>query len=257
MESGLFAHRVYAIVLTAIFAAAPATLLALLFLEAPYGRFARRGWGIVLPTHWGWRVMELPAALVILLVAIRGSAREPVALLFLVLWEIHYLYRVLVYPLLMRGGDSKTLPMLLVGMAILYNCANGYVNGYRLFVDPRRYPLEWLGDPRFVAGVALFFTGMTLHVLSDRTLRNLRPPGTREYGVPHGGLYSHVSCPNYLGEIVEWCGFALATWSLAGLSFAVFTVANLLPRALATHRWYRRTFPDYPENRKALVPFIL
>ena len=46
-------------------------------------------------------------------------------------------------------------------------------------------------------------------------------------------------------------------WSLAGLAFAVFTVANLLPRALATHRWYRAQFPDYPPQRRAVVPFLV
>jgi protein-S-isoprenylcysteine O-methyltransferase Ste14 len=65
-----------------------------------------------------------------------------------------------------------------------------------------------------------------------------------------------VTCPNYLGEIIEWLGFALATWSLAGLAFALYTAANLGPRALANHRWYRERFPDYPERRKALVPFL-
>ena len=74
---------------------------------------------------------------------------------------------------------------------------------------------------------------------------------------PFGGLYRWVSCPNYLGEILEWSGWALATWSWPGLAFAVFTFANLAPRALSTHRWYRETFADYPPERKALVPFVL
>jgi hypothetical protein len=34
-------------------------------------------------------------------------------------------------------------------------------------------------------------------------------------------------------------------------------VANLAPRALKTHRWYKDTFPDYPEQRKALIPFVV
>jgi protein-S-isoprenylcysteine O-methyltransferase Ste14 len=65
-----------------------------------------------------------------------------------------------------------------------------------------------------------------------------------------------VTCPNYLGEILEWLGFALATWSLAGLAFALYTAANLAPRAFANHRWCREQFPDYPKNRKALFPFL-
>jgi hypothetical protein len=66
-----------------------------------------------------------------------------------------------------------------------------------------------------------------------------------------------VSAPNYLGEIVEWSGWALATWSLAGLAFALYTTANLAPRALANHRWYRQQFPGYPPERRALLPHLL
>jgi 3-oxo-5-alpha-steroid 4-dehydrogenase 1 len=49
----------------------------------------------------------------------------------------------------------------------------------------------------------------------------------------------------------------MATWSLAGLSFALWTFANLVPRALSNHRWYKEQFPDYPKNRKAILPFLL
>ena len=66
-----------------------------------------------------------------------------------------------------------------------------------------------------------------------------------------------MSCPNYLGEIVEWIGWAILTWSLAGASFAVWTAANLAPRALSNHRWYREQFTDYPPARRALIPFVL
>jgi hypothetical protein len=44
-----------------------------------------------------------------------------------------------------------------------------------------------------------------------------------------------VSCPNYLGEILEWIGWAIATWSLAGWVFAIWTMANLAPRAFTNH----------------------
>jgi len=47
------------------------------------------------------------------------------------------------------------------------------------------------------------------------------------------------------------------TWSLPGLAFFVFTFANLFPRAIRAHKWYRAKFPDYPKDRKAVVPFIV
>ena len=74
--------------------------------------------------------------------------------------------------------------------------------------------------------------------------------------MPHGELYRWISCPNYLGELIEWAGWAVATWSLPGLGFAVWTAANLVPRARANHRWYRSHFADYPNERKALIPGV-
>jgi len=60
-----------------------------------------------------------------------------------------------------------------------------------------------------------------------------------------------------LGEIIEWIGFAMMAWNLAALSFAIWTIVNLLPRAIDHHKWYRRYFAGYPEKRKAIIPFIL
>ncbi|MGC7223654.1 3-oxo-5-alpha-steroid 4-dehydrogenase, partial [Mycobacteroides abscessus subsp. massiliense] len=67
-----------------------------------------------------------------------------------------------------------------------------------------------------------------------------------------------VSAANYLGEIILWAGWALMSWTLPGLIFVLFSIANLLPRALSIHRWYRQTFPiEYPRERKAIVPGLL
>jgi 3-oxo-5-alpha-steroid 4-dehydrogenase 1 len=37
----------------------------------------------------------------------------------------------------------------------------------------------------------------------------------------------------------------------------LITIANLVPRAFQTHRWYREKFPDYPSERRVLIPFLL
>lgn len=96
--------------------------------------------------------------------------------------------------------------------------------------------------------------GFVINRAADRTLRSLRGPGETGYKIPQGGLYRWISCPNYLGEIVEWVGWAIATWSLPGLLFAVWTAANLIPRARAHHIWYHEQFNNYPVERRALIP---
>ncbi len=231
------------------------TFVALRFVTAPYGRHARAGWGPALPARLGWLLMESPAPLLFAALYALGPHRAGAApLALLALWELHYLYRAFAYPLLLRGGPA--MPALVALLAVAFNVLNAYVNAPWISTFGA-YPATWLRDPRFLAGAALFLAGLALHVSSDRALRRLRAPGESGYRVPRGGAFEWVSCPNYLGEMLEWCGWAVATWSLAGLAFALYTAANLAPRALAHHAWYRRRFPDYPPGRRALLPFVL
>jgi hypothetical protein len=234
---------------------AVATFVGLQFIVAPYGRHERTGWGPTVPARIGWLVMESPAPLVFLGVYLFGSHRfEVVPLVFLLLWQAHYVQRSFVYPFLLRGGSR--MPVTVVVLAIAFNVLNGSINA-RWVSQFGTYPLRWLTDPRFLVGVAVFVGGYALNLSADRTLRELRRPGESSYRIPYGRAYALVSCPNYLGEIVEWSGWALATWSPAGLAFAAYTVANLAPRAVANHRWYHDHFADYPPRRRALVPYLL
>lgn len=199
--------------------------------------------------------MESPASLLFLAIYLTGDNRaQTVPLVLLGMWQLHYAQRAFVYPFLMRGGGR--MPVALVAMAIAFNVLNAYVNA-RWISHFGAYAPGWLTDPRFLIGAAMFLGGLALNQRSDHTLRTLRGPGETGYKIPQGGTYRWVSCPNYLGEIVEWLGWALATWSLAGLAFAAYTMANLVPRALANHQWYRERFPDYPAERRALVPHLL
>jgi redox-sensitive bicupin YhaK (pirin superfamily) len=117
-------------------------------------------------------------------------------------------------------------------------------------------PVRPVRDEHLVVGVALFLVGMGINLWADTALIKLRATGDG-YQIPRGGLYEWISCPNYFGEILEWCGWALATGSLAGVAFAVYTAANIGPRAIDHHRWYRERFPDYPPERRALIPWVL
>ncbi len=239
----------------AIIALAPVTLVCLFLIAAPYGRHYRSGWGPGLSNRLGWLVMELPTVVVFLVVYWRGdSARQLLPLVFLVLWQGHYVYRAFIFPFLIRGS-SKPMPLVIVLLGFFFNCQNAYVNA-RFISHFGTYPADWLHDPRFVVGVTFFVVGFAIHLKADQMLRTLRAPGDSGYRVPRGWLYEYVACPNYLGEIIQWFGFALATWSLPGLAFALYTLANLGPRALSNRAWYRERFKDYPLRRRALVPFL-
>jgi len=246
----------YDVALVGIFVVAAATAIALVFTTAPYGRFLRAGWGPTLPSTAGWVLMELPAVATIAVLFFLGDrTSSPTAIVLLGLWELHYVYRTLVFPFRRRGG-RRPMPLSVVLMAVLFNVWNGYLNGRWLFALGPERGGDWLSDPRFLAGAALFLCGLAVNFHSDNILLRLRGPTENGYKIPRGGLFRFVSAPNYFGEILEWTGWAVATWSVAGLSFAVFTAANLAPRALSNHRWYRERFQDYPEERRALIPFL-
>lgn len=232
-----------------------------LAVETPYGRFGTRGWGPAMPPRLGWFVMELPATLSFLWFDLRGPlALRPAPLVLLGVWLVHYGNRGFLFPARMRvrRGAGMSLVVVLLGMGV--TAVHGYLNGAWIG-GLGRLGSGWFGDPRFGAGLALWALGFGLNVHSDAVLRRLR--ATREvagdggYAIPRGGAFRWVSCPNYLGELLAWAGFALAAWSPGGLFIECVTAANLVPRALATHKWYRERFADYPRARRALIPFVL
>jgi len=224
---------------------------------APYGRHTSRKWGAMISNRWGWIIMESPALLVLSGFFLFGSLKHNLVTWILFgLYALHYVNRTMVFPFRLRTKGKK-MPLAIVFMAIFFNLINGFINGYYLGTLADQYTLAWLRDPRFIAGIAVFFSGMFINMQADNILIHLRKPGETGYVIPMGGFFRFISCPNHFGEIVEWFGYALMTWSSPGLAFAVWTMVNLLPRALHHHRWYQATFPDYPAERKAVLPYLL
>jgi 3-oxo-5-alpha-steroid 4-dehydrogenase 1 len=238
------------------FSLAVVVFLSLLFFAAPYGRYLRSGWGPAVNNRLGWVIMEAAAPLAFAVFFVLGNQADTITrLVFLGLWEAHYIHRAFIYPFSLRRR-SQGMPLIIVGSGLLFNIGNAYLNGRYIFSFSVGYANQWLGDPRFIAGVALFITGFIINRQADLTLHNLGKSAESGYKIPYGGLYRWISCPNYLGEVIIWLGWALATWSLPGLAFAVWTAANLVPRARSHHAWYRQNFPDYPPRRRALLPGI-
>ena len=230
----------------------PLVLVALLRVTAPYGRHHQAGWGPNLPNRLAWVLMELPALLVITTLVLLSPVRsQPQAWLPLCFWVFHYGYRTFLFPALMQPSD-KTFPALLVIFAIAFNVLNGYNNAAALIeAGNTKAPVLTL---HFLLGAVIFLAGFAMHYHADKTIRQLRKPGEKGYHIPQGGMFRWVSSPNYLGEIIQWTGWAVMTWSLAGVAFALFTFCNLAPRAISNHRWYREHFAQYPARRKVLFP---
>ena len=208
--------------------------------------------------------MELPALIFFPLFFFMGdNALQVVPLFFLALWTFHYLNRALVTPLLMRTSaaakNSFDPNVMILGWVTLI--LHAYFNAAYISELGEHYQLAWFQDPRFIIGMILYACGFTLNVYCDSILRHLRPktpqPDEARYRIPYGVGFKFVTCPQYLGEIISFCGLAVMTWNLGAVFVVVVTLGNLVPRALLTHKWFRRHFEDYPKERKAIFPFIL
>jgi hypothetical protein len=204
----------------------------------------------------GWFLMEVVVLVAFWRIIVRsGHLLSRPALIMALLFTAHYLNRALVFPFRLRTR-GKRMPVVIMLAAVGFNLVNGTMLGWQL-AWRGAYPPSWLTDPRFGLGLGAFVAGLAINWWADRRLIGLRKPGESGYRIPRGGLFELVSCPNHLGEIIEWAGFAVLTWSLPGLAFAFWTAANLIPRSLAHHRWYRERFADYPDRRKAVLPGLL
>ena len=189
---------------------------ALHFFEAGYGYLFDRRYGPPVPNRVGWMVMESP---VFILMCVLWASSErmwqagPLALFCL--FQAHYLQRAFIFPLLIRGKGRMPLGIVVMGM--VFNTLNALMQGGWIFyVSPADYYAGWFAQPYIYIGGALFAAGMAVNLHSDHIIRHLRRPGDTRHYIPRGGMFRYVSSANYFGELLEWVGFAVASWSWAG-----------------------------------------
>ncbi|PLX10572.1 MAG: hypothetical protein C0597_16515 [Marinilabiliales bacterium] len=227
-----------------------------LFITAPYGRHSKNTWGPLINNRIGWVVMELPALLVFIWFNFQSQKIFTTVLIVAIsLWLIHYTNRSLIFPFRIKSKNKK-MPVVIMVFAIIFNSVNGFINGYYLayFSD---YSEAWIYNPRFIIGLLIFLFGFFINQYHDRILIKLRKDSSGGYQIPKGGLFKYISCPNFFGEIIEWAGFAILLWNLPALAFFIWTIINLVPRALDHHKWYNNRFNNYPTKRKAIIPYVL
>ena len=249
----------FSIFLWAMIAVAGIVFVALYFVDAGYGMFTSKKWGFSLNNKLAWVLMEAPVAILLLLFWFFSERKTMLTpFIFLLFMQIHYIQRAFIFPLLIKGKNR--MPISIMFMGIFFNICNAFMQGYWIFYrSPQEmYDIAWLQTPQFIIGACLFFGGFIINIDSDRRIRNLRKPGDSKHYLPHGGMFNYVTSANYFGELVEWTGFAIATWSMSGLVFVIWTFANLVPRANACYIKYRQEFGDEMKNKKLkrIIPLI-
>ena len=96
-------QTIFNILLVFWFALAVVVFIALFFVVAPYGRHARGGWGYTVDNRTGWVLMEALAPIAFAVCFLLGNRINTVVLIFLFLWEAHYIHRAFIYPFGLRG----------------------------------------------------------------------------------------------------------------------------------------------------------
>jgi 3-oxo-5-alpha-steroid 4-dehydrogenase 1 len=246
-------------------AMAVVVFVALFFLKAGYGYLSSSNWGPKINNKVAWILMEAPAFIFLLYYTVSFSlsgidtGNSKIVLYIMAgLFLLHYFQRSFIFPLLMRG--KSTMPIAVMLMGLTFNTLNAYMIGGWLYgaAPSGMYTTAWLYSPKFIIGLVIFFLGMGINLHSDHVIRNLRKPGDTKHYIPYKGFYRYVTSANYFGELTEWIGFAILTWSPAGLLFAVWTFANLAPRAKSLTEKYVQEFGnEYTKlNKKHIIPFI-
>ena len=243
-----------------------------IFVEAPYGKHGSPALGSVqLPPRLGWWLMELPATVFFIGTWIVSPAHEITGecwtpYVLAALWCIHYSNRGWFFPLSIRvaKGSTTSFSLTISLIGALFTALHGHLNAKMFRTLGAHYTNDWLTDPRFLTGFAVYEVGFWTTVHSEHVMRNLRPADGivrdgQRYKIPHGGAFNYVTSAQYLGELTAFLGFACMTWSLPGAAVFIITFFNLVPRSFTNHAWYMKTFgDDYKKlRRKRLVPFVL
>ena len=252
----LHQFNVYLIIMAAV---ALVVFVSLFFVDAGYGKFYDKKWGPAVNNKLGWVLMEAPVFIAMLVLWLCSDRRnDMVRLAFLFLFELHYIHRSFVFPFRLRG--KSMMPFSIILMGVVFNVLNALMQGGWIFylspVD--YYGSDWLTTPKFIGGFLVFILGMYINIQSDDIIRNLRKNGDSRHYLPKEGMFRYVTSANYFGEFIEWVGFSILTWSWAGVVFAVWTFANLGPRAARIHKRYLQEFPDEMAKYHPIriIPFI-
>ena len=240
-------------------AMAVVVFVSLYYVRAGYGQFRTRQWGWSIDNRVGWTLMEAPVFVVMAAIWLQADELWHVPeVVLLALFQLHYAQRSFVFPWLMTGRSR--MPVAIVLMGALFNTLNGIMQGGGLWWYPNpdfqqgaAYLLHW----NALAGILLFVVGLAVNWHSDHVIRHLRKPGDTRHYLPQRGMYRYVTSANYLGELLEWVGFALAAATPVAWVFPLWTAANLVPRAHAIHKRYRQEFGDQAVgNRKRIIPYV-
>ena len=232
------------------------TFIVQLFKAIPYGKHDNKQGQCMVNQRIAFAVSQISTGIVVFSVTYflqKNFNRIPNIIMFC-LFIIHYINRGIIDAIANRHNQRNVrlwIPVVATITTVFFHFTNAQ------FIGEAFYCVGYFYDPRFLLGLIFFITGFVVNRVADAQLICLRKNyKDSEYKVPMGCCFCCISAPNYLGEIIEWFGWMLMTWSLSGFVWLLFVIATHVPRARQNHIWYEKEFDDYPKRRKALVPLL-
>ncbi|CAB3360801.1 Hypothetical predicted protein [Cloeon dipterum] len=113
-----------------------------------------------------------------------------------------------------------------------------------------------------VVAVGIFLWAFIHQYRCALILANLRKDSkgkvvTTKHQIPVGDWFEAVSSPHLLAETMMYICLTILLWPNSCWMFIlVWVLTNQIETALLSHWWYKDTFKDYPQDRKALIPWI-
>ena len=192
------------------------------------------------------------------------------AFLLLSFWGIHFLRRF--FEVLYVHNYTHTMSAVEAVGVVVYYSFFGIWMGWSTNIFLDYFPPS---KGIFAIGIIIFLVGEVGNCISHIQLKRLRSKNVLTLGdvtprdsrsdhvtspsghvMPTGCIFSCVSSPHYLFEMITWLGFAIASFTLASFVFLFVSTVCMCVYARKRHVRYKQEFTDYPQKRKAIVPYI-
>ena len=164
-----------------------------------------------------------------------------------------------------NSGSKMNILHYIVGFAHYFCTGVGYISESPGFsshfafvhwvnVVPQWSNFQW----KFLLCIAIFAYAWYHQFQTHKIFAQLKRQHST-HSVPHGSLFTYVSCPHYLCEILIYLSLALILGFKHQTAWLIFTwvLINQVIAGLMSHWWYRKNFHNYPTKRKAIIPCLL
>ena len=136
----------------------------LAYVEAPYGKRDRGGWGPTVPIRLSWMLLELPSLVVpVCILSASGITPGWPAIVLLVFWLGHYFHRSFIYPFTLRAKPGASFKLIMLALGAPMNALIGWMMATMALTEAHLQDTGWLHSPQFILGAALFVLGFGLY----------------------------------------------------------------------------------------------